>query len=70
MGIAYVIKCRHCGAEFNYSQDESLGMLPRCVGCESYVETSSPIRCPSCSHRLNPSQEEFNQQVQTIMRWD
>ena len=41
MGIAYVIKCRHCGTEFNYSQDESMGMMPRCVGCESYVETEN-----------------------------
>ena len=70
MGIAYQIKCRHCGTEFNYSQDESMGMLPRCVGCESYVETESPIRCPACYRRLNPTQEEFNEQGQTIMMWD
>ena len=70
MGIAYQIKSRHCGTEFNYSQDESMGMLPRCVGCESYVETESPIRCPACYRRLNPTQEEFNEQVQTIMMWD
>ena len=31
MGIAYQIKCRHCGAEFQYSQDQSLGMMPRWV---------------------------------------
>ena len=70
MGIAYQIRCRHCGAEFNYSQDESMGMLPRCLGCESYVETESPIRCPACSHRLNTSQDEFNAQVQTVLMWD
>ena len=70
MGIAYVIKCRHCGTEFNYSQDESMGMMPRCVGCESYVETESPIRCPACNRRLNTSQEDFHEQVQTVMMWD
>ena len=45
-------------------------MLPRCVGCESYVETESPIRCPACNRRLNATQEEFNEQVQTVMMWD
>ncbi len=70
MGIAYQIRCRHCGTEFNYSQDESMGMLPRCVGCENYVETESPIRCPACSRRLNSTLEEFNEQVQTVMMWD
>jgi hypothetical protein len=47
-----------------------MGLLPRCVGCESYVETESPIRCPGCNRRLNTSQEEFNEQVQTVMMWD
>lgn len=70
MGIAYQIKCRHCGTEFNYSQDESMGLTQPCVGCESYVETESPIRCPACNHRLNATQEEFNEQVQTVMMWD
>ena len=70
MGIAYKIQCRHCGAEFNYSQDESMGMWPRCVGCESYGDSEFPIRCPSCMHRLNTSTEEFNSQVQTVLMWD
>ena len=70
MGIAYQIKCKHCQAVLNYSQDQSFGMMPRCVGCESYVETDAPIRCPACNRRLNNSQEEFNEQVQTIMMWD
>lgn len=70
MGIAYKIKCKHCGAEFAYSQDQTFGMMPRCVGCEGYVETESPIRCPACSRRLNSSQKEFNEQVQTVMMWD
>ena len=70
MGIAYQIKCRHCGAEFQYSQDQSLGIMPRCVGCESYVETEAPIRCPACNRRLNTSQEDFQEQVQTVILWD
>ena len=70
MGIAYQIKCRHCGAEFNYSQDESMGMLPRCVGCESYVETETAIRCPACFKRLNSTPDEFNQQVEVVLMWD
>lgn len=70
MGIAYKIRCKHCHAEFDYSQDQSFGMLPRCVGCGSYVETESPIRCPACNRRLNATQEEFNEQVQTVMMWD
>ncbi len=47
-----------------------MGLLPRCVGCESYIETEAPIRCPACSHRLNTSEEEFNAQVQTVLLWD
>ena len=47
-----------------------MGMLPRCVGCESYVETEAPIRCPACYKRLNATPEEFNEQVQTVMMWD
>lgn len=70
MGIAYKVKCKHCGAEFAYSQDQTFGMMPRCVGCESYIETESPIRCPACNRRLNATQEEFNEQVQTVMMWD
>lgn len=70
MGIAYRIRCQHCNTEFNYSEDQSFGMLPRCVGCESYVEMERPIRCPACHKRLNTSQEEFDRQVQTVMMWD
>lgn len=70
MGIAYKIRCKHCHAEFDYSRDQSMGMLPRCVGCESHVETESPIRCPACYKRLNTTQSEFNEQVQTVMMWD
>ena len=70
MGIAYQIKCKHCNTEFNYSQDQSFGMLQRCVGCESYVEIESPIRCPACNKRLNATKEEFFSQVQTIIDWD
>ncbi len=47
-----------------------MGILPRCVGCESYIETETAIRCPACNKRLNTSQEEFNEQVQTVMMWD
>ena len=67
MGIAYQIKCRHCGAKFNFGQVQSMDAMPRCVGYESYVETESPIRCPVCYKRLNTTQQEFNEQVQTIM---
>ena len=75
MGTAYKIKCRHCGARFDYSADAGYGMLQPCVGCgdsfcDSYVETQTAIRCPSCLQRLNNSQEEFRSQVETVMMWD
>lgn len=70
MGIAYKIRCQHCNTEFDYCEDQSFGMLPRCVGCDSYVEMERPIRCPACHKRLNTSQEEFDRQVQTVMMWD
>ena len=70
MGIAYKIRCQHCNTEFDYCEDQSFGMLPRCVGCESYVEMERPIRCPACHKRLNTSQEEFDRQVQTVMMSD
>jgi uncharacterized protein with PIN domain len=28
------------------------------------------IRCPACNRRLNATQEEFEEQVQTVMLWD
>ena len=70
MGIAYQFKCRHCGAKFNFGQEQSMGAMPRSGGCVSYVEIESPIRCPSCYKRLNTTQEEFNEQVQTVMMWE
>lgn len=70
MGIAYQIKCKHCQAVFNYSQDQTFGLTSRCIGCESYVEVDAPIRCPSCNRRLNNTQQEFNEQVETVMLWD
>ena len=62
MGIAYQIKCRHCGAKFNFGQVQSMDAMPRCVGYESYVETESPIRCPACYKRTGtdfPDQKSF-----------
>lgn len=75
MGIAYKIRCRHCGAQFDHSTDAGYGMLQPCVGCgdsycNAYVETEIPIRCPACMRRLNTSQEEFNKQIETVMMWD
>ena len=66
MGIAYKIRCQHCNTEFDYCEDQSFGMLPRCVGCESYVEMERPIRCPACHKRLNTSQEEFDAYIKTM----
>ncbi|MBR4994841.1 MAG: hypothetical protein IKY82_02140 [Alistipes sp.] len=70
MGIAYQIKCRHCGAEFNYSQNMSLGLTSRLANCKSHIETESPIRCPACMKRLNTTETEFNEQVHTAILWD
>lgn len=70
MGVAYEIRCKHCKAEFTYSQDPTFGLRPRCIGCETHIETESPIRCPACNSRLNTTQAEFNEQVQTTILWD
>ena len=70
MGVAYEIKCKQCKAEFTYSQDPTFGLRPRCIGCETHIETESPIRCPACNSRLNPTSAEFNEQVQTTILWD
>ena len=75
MGTAYKIKCRHCGARFDYSSDAAQGMLQPCVGCgdsfcDTYVETQTAIRCPACLRRLNTSPDEFRSQVETVMMWD
>lgn len=46
------------------------GLLPMCVGCGEYVETETAIRCPACLHRLNTTQEEFNEQIEVTYQWD
>ena len=46
------------------------GILPMCVGCGEYVETQTVIRCPACRRRINPSQEEFNEQIEVTYQWD
>ncbi len=70
MGIAYKMRCKNCGTQFDYSADQSYGMMAQCVGCGDYVETESPIRCPSCMKRLNTTQKEFNEQVEMVTMWD
>ena len=70
MGTAYKIRCKHCGAQFDYSAHAGFGMMPACVGCGEYVETETAIRCPACFRRLNTSQEEFNEQVEVTYMWD
>ena len=35
-----------------------------------FVETDIPIRCPSCLHVLNRTEQEFNEQVEVVMMWD
>ena len=64
MGTAYRIRCKHCGAQFEHSMQPGYGLLPMCVGCGEYVETETAIRCPACLHRLNTTQEEFNEQIE------
>ena len=64
MGTAYKIRCKHCGAQFEHSMQPGYGLLPMCVGCGEYVETETAIRCPACLHRLNTTQEEFNEQIE------
>ena len=46
------------------------GILPACVGCGEFVETETAIRCPACHHRINNSQEEFNEQIEVTYQWD
>ena len=70
MGIAYKMRCKNCGTQFHYSLDQSCGLIQNCVSCSSYVETDAPIRCPACMKRLNATQKEFNEQVETVMMWD
>ncbi len=64
------MKCRHCGARFDYSADQSYGTIQQCVGCGDYVELDAPIRCPACHKRLNTTQREFNEQVEIVTQWD
>ncbi len=70
MGTAYRMKCRYCGTSFDYSADQSYGMMQQCVGCGDYVEMDSPIRCPACQRRLNTTQQEFNEQVEVVIKWE
>jgi len=46
------------------------GLLPMCVGCGKYVAPEAAIRCPACLHRLNTTQEEFNEQIEVTYQWD
>ena len=71
MGTAYKIKCKHCGTEFQHSASACYGLYQECVGCgSSVVETDIQIRCPSCLHVLNRTEQEFNEQVEVVMMWD
>lgn len=70
MAVSYQIKCEHCGTEFLHIAGEDYGTLCMCVGCENHIETDAAIRCPSCMHRLNSTEEEFERQVKTTMFWD
>ena len=70
MGTAYRIRCKHCGAQFEHSMQPGYGLLPMCVGGGEYVETETDIRCPACLHRLNTTQEEFNEQIEVTYQWD
>lgn len=70
MGTAYKIRCKHCGTQFDHYADSGYGALQPCVGCGEYVETELPIRCPACLHKLNATQEEFNEQVEVTYLWD
>ncbi len=70
MGTAYKIRCKHCGTQFDHSQNAGFGFLPQCVGCGDYIETETAIRCPSCFRRLNNTPEEFNEQVEVVYQWD
>ena len=59
MGTAYKIKCKHCGTEFQHSASACYGLYQECVGCgSSVVETDIPIRCPSCLHVLNRTEQD------------
>ena len=50
---------------------QCIGLYQECVGCgSSVVETDIPIRCPSCLHVLNRTEQEFNEQVEVVMMWD
>ena len=55
MGTAYKIRCRHCGAQFEHHMQPGYGVLPVCVGCGEYVDTT---------------QEEFNEQIEVTYMWD
>ena len=71
MGTAYKIKCKQCGTELQHSASACYGLYQECVGCgSSVVETDIPIRCPSCLHVLNRTEQEFNEQVEVVMMWD
>lgn len=70
MGTIYRIKCEHCGTQFMHSRGEDYGFTRACINCENHIETEAAIRCPSCMRRLNPTEEEFKRQVETVILWD
>ena len=45
-------------------------MMNLAVEKNNYVETETAIRCPACLHRLNTTQEEFNEQIEVTYQWD
>ena len=56
---------------FQHSASACYVLYQECVGCgSSVVETDIPIRCPSCLHVLNRTEQEFNEQVEVVMMWD
>ncbi|MBQ2423891.1 MAG: hypothetical protein II262_03730 [Alistipes sp.] len=69
MGASYKIKCKHCGTEFLHIADDDFGVIRACVGCECSIETEAPIFCPSCRTKLNKTQEEFEEQIESVMTW-
>lgn len=70
MGTSYKIRCKHCGAEFLHVVGDDFGAIRSCVGCDYHVETEVAIRCPACMRRLNGSEEEFKEQIESVITWD
>ncbi len=71
MGKSYKIQCKHCGTQFLQSTESGYGVMPTCIGCGVDDNLSQRvIRCPGCQNRINPTGDDFRQQIIEEISWE